>query len=388
MLAMVLAIIYFFTLKPKSTANSDLKIIEGIENFSIEDSEGDYILIYPADWRVSQDYTIVKNVTNLGAIVNEYKIDDEDFRRAMIHQKPNDNEKLYLSLFGEAVIQNWFYTFDLTRYKFKQVTIDYFDYDTGVNHLMHFGEDILFNTIVSHKTGDQVYNPETGDFKVSVSNFSKQESYETEWGLEPSWTPLVQFQNYIIYAGLGAVNEEGISENTFVAFINAENGTVESTNFERKGAHFSPIYANEKNAYILVDTGELIQLDANLDYHVSRPYDGVAKREMYYVYDGFLMLDETSALQVISDHDREVDMLGILTLSASPKFTPLEKDYLDPEKVYRILYQDMEQGLVFLIERSMDGGEAHVLVIDNEWFELVDRFPIEYSHLLDFVIKK
>ena len=383
----VFGLILFYFIQTRSPAG-EVKI-EGIENFSLDDSDADYVLLYPADWRVSQDFTLVKEVTKTGEVLHQYRIIDEDFRRASIHQKPNDSYTLYMSLFGEPVIQNWFYTYDLQTHRFKQIPLDYFQYETGVNHIMHYGEDVIFNTIASHKTGDQIFNPVTHDFKVSMSNFTTEVSYETEWGLEPSWTPIVQFNGHLIYAGAGKVNDAGYSVDTFVAFINEENESVESTNFDHKGVEFAPIFANEKHAFILgIHTGELIVLDRNFDDEVFTPYENVEKRELYYVHDAFLMIDYERALQVITEHDRTVDMLGILTLSDEPRFTPLEKEYIHPDRHYRILYQDLDKGVIFLIESEEGASDGHVLVIDNKEFDLIDRFPVEYSQLLDMVVKR
>ena len=85
-----------------------------------------------------------------------------------------------ISLFGEAVVEDWYYTYDLSKQKFQKVPLTYFQHNVGVNHIMHYGPDVLFNTIASHKTGDQDYNSQTGDFKMSISNYTEKNSYETE----------------------------------------------------------------------------------------------------------------------------------------------------------------------------------------------------------------
>ena len=367
---------------------SNLAEVLGIENFTLDGSEADYVLIYPADWRVSQNYTLIKEVTKSGEELKKYKIIDEDFRRAMIHQKPTDQTTLYLSLFGEPVIQNWFYTYDLKSQKFNKVPINYFTYDTGVNHIMHYGEDIIFNTIVSHKTGDQVLNPNTHDFKVSMSNYTTEKSYETEWGFEPLWSPILQFNDHIIYASTNVLTDDGTWSNSYVVMINEKDGTFKTTDYHLEPTtEFYPIYTNGEKAFILNRYGELIVLDQNFDYEIVKPYEFVPLKEQYYIHNGFLMLDEKRALQVISEHDRSVDIMGILELSQSPHFSPIEKDYLHEDRYYRILYQDIEAEVIFIIEEDYN-GKGKALIIDRNSFDLIDSFPVDYPHLLDIIIKK
>ena len=81
----------------KHSEASTRSVINGIENFTVEKVGADdhYYLFYPADHRVSQGFTLVKEVSNTGEVIKEFEIKDEDFRRAAIHQKPNDSNRLY-----------------------------------------------------------------------------------------------------------------------------------------------------------------------------------------------------------------------------------------------------------------------------------------------------
>lgn len=394
----ILVVVGFFAF-PKFThifkEKPERVVIDGIENFRYEKegNENRYLLFYPADWRVSQDYTLVKEVMSDGEVVKEYEIHDPDFRRMFIHQKPTEIDTLYISLFGEAVIQNWFYTYDVKEKSFKQMPIQYFEYETGVNHIMHFGSDILFNTIVSHKTGDQDVIPETAQFKVSFSNFTKQKSYETEYGREPSFTPILQFNGKLIYTGHGnaADLEDGIPDQRFVGFIDEETGERYYKNFGFDSeVMFSPFYATEEYAYIIAETGELIVIDVNFNETIYKPFDDISYLGHYHIEDGgsFLFIDKELALFTHYDHDENQNIIGLLSFNGDPTFTMLDKNYINESSYYRFLYQDVHESVVYLIERKMDSNDGYLLIINNETFDLIERIPIEYEHLLDMVIKQ
>ncbi|MDO4764703.1 MAG: hypothetical protein Q4A29_01485 [Eubacteriales bacterium] len=103
-------------------------------------------------------------------------------RRFFIHQKPTQPNLLYISLFGETTYDNYYFTYDIANKKFQRVDIDYFPHITGVEHIIHYSEDVLFQTLVSHKTGEQNFDMEKMSFQKSISNFSTQQSFETEYG--------------------------------------------------------------------------------------------------------------------------------------------------------------------------------------------------------------
>lgn len=209
----------------RNTEYENRTIINGIENFEPKPSKkrGNFLLFYPADPRVSQESTIVKEVTKKGEIVREYAIKDSDFGRMLIQQKPNDLNKLYISFFGDATIDNYFFTYDIAKRKFNKVNLEYFRYPVGVAHIQHYGEDTLFQTIVSHKTGDQNIDQKTKEFKMSISNYSIKKSIETEYGFVPKWTPLLGFNNKLFYGTSGEVKEKETMEYPGIGIIDLEN---------------------------------------------------------------------------------------------------------------------------------------------------------------------
>ncbi|WP_172371942.1 hypothetical protein [Sporosarcina jiandibaonis] len=380
----VIVLLQVFKKHGEASARS---VINGIESFTVEKvgTDDHYYLFYPSDHRVSQGFTLVKEVSNTGEVIKEFELKDDDFRRAAIHQKPNDTNRLFISLFGEAVVEDWYYTYDLNEQKFQKVPLNYFKHNVGVNHIMHYGPDVIFNTIASHKTGDQDYNSHTGDFKMSISNYTQKKSYETEWGHAPDWSPILQFNGNFIYAGSGQVNDAGIAENTFVAIADPDLESAKYINFDRKAVEFAPIFTTEENAYILADTGELFVMNKDLSYETYEPYKGLPKQDLYYSAGQFLMLNEELALQGI--HANGKTILGLLSLSEEPKFDILEKDYLNPTNSYKILYQDYNNKRIYIIEGDSDDKDGNLLVIDNTNFDLIHKIPIEYHYLLDMVIK-
>lgn len=90
--------------------------VNGIENFlpDIEqESFGNYLLFYPSDWRTSQDFTLVKEVTTSGDVIKQYKIMDDEFRRMTPHQRPHLPNQLFISFFGDTLIDNFYFTYDI-----------------------------------------------------------------------------------------------------------------------------------------------------------------------------------------------------------------------------------------------------------------------------------
>ncbi|KAA0548979.1 hypothetical protein FZW96_03445 [Bacillus sp. BGMRC 2118] len=373
----------------KINKNNDLEkiVISGIENFkpTKENNKDRYLLFYPSDKRTSQKFTIVKEVSTSGNIIKEYEIHDDEFRRMTLHQKPNELGNLYISLFGEAVIENWYYKYDLRERLFKKVSLDYFKFDVGVDHIKHYGKDVLFQNLVSHKTGDQNFDPNTGNFNMSISDYDTKKSFETEYGYAPNWTPLLQLNNRIIYSGSGQVNEEGIPENAFVGLINTENNEVEYTKFDNKSIEYYPVYSNSNYAYIIGDEGKLFVLDKEFKYKTYDVFKGLPKQDYYYINNGTLLLNEDTALHFLFD-DEKGTSLGLLKFGDNPTFSLLDMDYIKPEMSYRILYQDIVNNEIFLIE-SNEESNGHLLILDNKNFNLKKKIPINQNHLLDFVIK-
>lgn len=371
----------------KNDNESPKNIVNGIENFNPKPSASgkNYLLYYPADSRTSQENTIIKEVSESGEILREYEIRDNDFGRMSIHQKPSNINQLFVSFFGEATIDNYYFTYDIAEKRFKKVILDYFDYEVGIDHIKHYGEDILFQTLVSHKTGEQNINVKTNEFNMSISNYSLETSFETEYGNAPKWTPLLGFSNKIIYGTSGQVNEEGEYENSGIGIIDLGNQKVQYELPDKKANDLYPIFSNDEQAYVLSDTGKLFAYDKNMQYQVFEPFKDLPKQDYYYNQEANpLAIDKNTLLYSVFNNEKGYTV-GLLTLGPEPTFQPLEKDYIKADSNYRFIYQDNERGEIYLLK--MNEEESRVIVIDNKNFDKKVDFPVEYGHLLDFIVK-
>lgn len=389
---LVISIIFYFFYKFTIYQNEKDRIkLEGIENFPPEElnENGSYFLVYPADNRVSQGYTLIKEVLKSGEVVQEYEILDEDFRRASVYQKPNELNQLYISLFGEPVIQNWFYKYDIDRKKFNKMDIDYFNYDVGVGHFKHYGKDVLFETLVSHKTGTQNYDEESGDFNLSISNYSTKESWETIPGYEPTSEAILQFGDKIMYAVSGTVDDDGIPINPSIAIIDTNIGETQFMQFDdnENGWEYYPFFVTNEYAYILGEQGALYVLDQELNVKTYSPFQGLSDQDYYYDMDTNLLLDDTTALHMLyqENNGKTIPTLGLFSFDKEPTFTILENDYIRENYHYKFLYQDINNNEIYMV--GIDENSDHLLVIHNETFKLIHDIPVKFGHLLDMVIK-
>ncbi len=211
----------------------NLKGIKSLENIVIDDEN--MLLVYPADARVSQEYTIVREVTKQGVEVSEYRIKDENFKRVKLHQKPSNRKTVYMTTFGEPILEDRYYTFNTSSHNITKHDLDYFDQKVGISHINHFGDNVLFQTIASHVTGDQAFNSETGEFKVSISDFSTQKGYETEYGYLPSGDSILGTNRYIYYSTTSKVNEDGEWGESYIAVIDKHNDETQYISYSELG---------------------------------------------------------------------------------------------------------------------------------------------------------
>ncbi|OMP68453.1 hypothetical protein [Domibacillus epiphyticus] len=375
-------------LAAKSSEQKKRVVVNGVENlaFMNEIPEDHYLLFYPSDVRASQEFVLVKEVSETGEIIKEYEVHDDAFRRMKVHQKPANPNELYISFFGEAVIENCYYTYDTQKRTFKKVDLAYFKYDTGVDHIMHYGPDVLLQNLVSHKTGDQNLNEETGNFQMSITNDTEQKSYETEYELIPLWSPLLELGNKIIYAGIGEEDNQGVAKGA-IGLIDRKTGQTIYMDFGQKSSQFYTVYGTENHAYIISNEGKMFVLNQDLTFKEYDTFKSVPAQDSYFTDSGGnLLIDQDRALHFVYS-EQNGPTLGLLTFKGEPAFSPMNKSYIQPDMNYRILYQDTEQGEIYMVES--DGEEkGNLLVIDSKTFDLVHKISIEYDHLLDFVVKR
>ncbi len=387
-IAMITTIIVIYN-KKASNHKTD-EIIYGIENFNkINKKNADsYLLIYPADSRVSQENTIVKELSKKGEIIYQYEIVDDYFRRSFLHQKPNNTNLLYISSYGETKIENWYYTYDIKNKYFKKISIPYFQYDTGVNHIQHYGDDVVFETIVSHLTGDQKYDENKG-FKVSISNFSKQKSFETDYGYEPIWSRLINNNNKIFYSTNSPFNNESVISH--IAILSEDTSKINYINFHNDNETLEIAYFSNNQIYIVGGFGDLYVLNEDLSYKKYRMFDDcfetINTGFTYYNSRAALMLNENAAIHEIYNVDLNEYILGIITFGENPSFTTLNFNYINRNYKHRVLYNDTINNMIYIIESdNYDVDDAYLIVLNNKTFELIDKIPVDYSNLIDMVV--
>lgn len=362
--------------------------VNGINTFKPKPSQQNdhYLLFYPADRRFSKENTIIKEVDKTGKVIREYEVIDQDFGRMFVHQKPNDLNQIYISFFGEARIDNFYFTYDIKNKMFNKVKLDYFDYTVGVDHIMHYGNDVLFPTTVSHKTGEQNIDPKTNEFNVSISDYTQKVSFETEYGYVPKWAPLLSFNHKVLYATSGTLNvATGKYEKIGIGLIDLSKQKVQYEMFNSHDTDYFPLYASDEHAYILSNSGRMYVYDKSFQYKIVEPFKNLPKQDWYYNQEfPHLLIGEHTILTSVY-HEGKGSTVGFIELEPEPIFKSLDKSYLSSNFYYKFLYQDTENEEIYVLQKNED--EAYLLVMDNKNFELKDKIPMKYGRSLDFAIR-
>ncbi|MBS4201110.1 hypothetical protein KHA93_15835 [Bacillus sp. FJAT-49732] len=368
--------------KPKS--KNEYINVNGIENLSNEtsSSSGNFLLFYPRDYRFSQEFTLIKEVTNTGEVVKQYKLFDEDFGRMTLHQKPNNINQLFISFFGDASIDNYYFTYDIQKNRFKKVNLDYFDYNVGVDHIRHYGDDTVFQTLASHKTGDQ------GSY-FSISNATTQQSFETEYRRSPLSSPILHFRGKMIYGTAGTLGDNEEYKEHGIAIADLNKGTVTYETFGADNIALTPIFSTSDHAYIMGENGKMYVYDSDFKFKIFEPFKNLPKQDYYDIYgNGQLALDEHRILFCLGGIGREDKYsLGVLNLKDNPVFELFNEEFANTDSWYEPLYQNVEEKEIYVKEMSNARRKNHIIILDSESLDIQARFPVRYNHLLDFIAK-
>ncbi|MBS4218480.1 hypothetical protein KHA96_09165 [Bacillus sp. FJAT-49711] len=360
--------------------------INGIEHFSREtsDKEGHYLLFYPADYRFSQKFTLVKEVTNSGEVVKQYKVFDDDFGRMIPHQKPNDTNQLYISFFG-GMGGEYYFTYDIQKNRFKKENIDYLENKVGIDHIMHYGDDVVFQTLASHKTGDQRYNEKFDGFKVSISNAATQQSIETDYRRSPLSSPILHFRGKILYGTAGAIGNDDEYEYHGIAITDLNKGSITYETFGTDNMDLTPLFSTDDYAYILGENGKMYVYNKDFQFKIFKPFKNIPKQD-YYSGNGQLVLDEHRILYCLNVEEDKYS-LGIFHIKDEPVFELFNETFANTDSWYEPLYQNTEEKEVYVKEMSNDNGKNHIIVLDSESLDVKEKFPVRDNHLLDFIVK-
>ncbi|MCJ8007060.1 hypothetical protein ACFFF5_06100 [Lederbergia wuyishanensis] len=361
--------------------------INGIEHFSPEtsDSQGHYLLFYPTDYRFSKGFTLVKEVTNTGEVVKQYRIFDDDFGRMIPHQKPNDMNQLYISFFG-GMGGEYYFTYDIQKNIFKKVNVDYLENQVGVDHIEHYGDDIVFQTLASHKTGDQRYNENFDGFKVSISNATTQQSIETDYHRSPLSSPILHFGGKILYATAGTVGDEDEYEYHGIGVTDLNKESITYETFSADNVDLTPLFSTDNHAYILGANGKMYVYDQDFQYKVFEPFKNEPTQDYYIYGDGQLALDEHRILYCLSGEE-DKHSLGIFHLKDEPVFELFNQEFANTDSWYELLYQNAEEKEIYVKEMSNAKSKNHIIVLDSESLDVKTKFPVSDNHLLDFIVK-
>ncbi|PXW89591.1 hypothetical protein DFR56_102369 [Pseudogracilibacillus auburnensis] len=375
-----LILLYKFASSPESI---DRIKITGIENISFENvnNSNTFYLVYPASR--SQKETLIKEVLTTGEVIREFEVTDEVFRRFHVNQKPNELHQLYMSLKGQAIIDNCFYIYDIDKKKFTQVKIDEYLYGkVGIRQIKHYGNDILFEAISNTETTH--FDEERDYYGSSISNFSKKVSWEVTKGYKATDEAILQFGHKIIYGNYHENNEYQSS----IAIINSLTGTTEHVSLDDEIGEWEyfPLYATEEHAYILGEQGMLYVLNQQLNVKKYTPFDSMPQQECYHDMNASLFIDHLTALHIVyKEENVSIPTLGIFSFHDIPTFTIIDTDYLRENYYYKILYQDVKKQEIYLL--GTDENNDHLLVIHHKTFDLLYDIPIEDGESLDLVIK-
>lgn len=387
-----MAFLYYYNFRNLSERQTEsqnevtVSKISKIENFKFPDGNGDdtYYVLYPADSRIEENKSLIKEIDESGKVLKEFLINDSDFRRINIFQKPTQPNILYGSLFGEPKIDDYFYTFDLEKKVFEKKKNEYFKYPVGIGSLNHYGSDILFQTLVSHKTGEQNYDEKTQSFSVSISNYDSKQSFETELGHVPSNGPLLLVNNKVMYGSLGYVDSDLKRHNGDLAIIDLDKQSVTYETFEKLQEGLFPIFSNKQSAYVLSESGTLYVTNGDGDYREFYPFKDIVNDVYYHpeALDSLALDDNSLILSVLID---EQITLGHLQLEDDPSFTIIKNEDLIDSSNIKILYQDFVNRQIYMVLEKNE--KSFVLIIDSLNFKTISKIPIQDGYLVDFVVK-
>lgn len=380
----ILIIVFYLIFSIKK----DNKFIEfnNIENFKPnnlidKNIQDNYFLYYPSDMRVSQSFTLIKQIDNKGNLINSYKIFDNNINRFNIHPKIEDKENLYLSFYPPN-LNNTFYKFDLSNNTFNKINLDYINSNVGIENIKHQGNDILFSTMSEYTKEEEKYNTENFSFKTSISNFTTKQFYDFPYGYTINLqSNLLNFNNNIVCSVIDENNKN------VLAFLN-ESGNFKIFTFpEIENEYLYLISCDNDTLYLITSNNKLIKLNKDLKYKITE----FNKNYPNYLYDSSLLLDENNILISLVNSDKKSSknnktILGILTIKPNIKFTPINTFETNKGSIYKFQYMNKYNNIFIIEDKQNDKGNVIILDYNNN-FNIKNKIPILYPHLLDLIVE-
>lgn len=146
-----------------------------------------------------------------------------------------------------------------------------------------------------------------------------------------------------------------------------------------------PIYCSCEFAFVMDNLGRILVYDRDFQYKSYDTFNKTGKKDLVFRQENQpLLLNENKALYILYS-DTVAPSIGTLEFKEEPEFRAVEVDYMESNNQYKILYQDAQEKEIYIVKSN--DKKASLLIIDNENYKLLYEIPIEYAHLLDFVIK-
>ncbi|WP_141556816.1 hypothetical protein [Bacillus sp. Marseille-P3800] len=242
----------------------------------------------------------------------------------------------------------------------------------------------MVQNIVSHKTGNQNLDAD-GRFNVSISNVTTEESFETELGFSPRWSPVLKLKNKIIFGTNGHYIYEDYQEPQ-IAIKHDDSNDFSYLTFNDSEEELFPVYLKDDVAFIVGSSGQMYTINDQLETNTFSPFEELIQQESYFEegINNYLMLDETNALYSV--YNNSTTTFGILNFKEdNPSFTVLENEFVEDNNRYKILYQNLDEQEIFIVEYG--DRLDHLIVLDRESYKVKKKFQIDQGYLMDFVVK-
>lgn len=202
-------------------------------------------------------------------------------------------------------------------------------------------------------------------------------------------TPILQFENKLIYGTAATLGEDDEYEEHGIAIVDMEEDVVQYETFGTDRVGFALLFATNEHAYILGDNGYMYVFDQNFHYKIYEPFKHVFNQDYYHVIESEqLVLDENRILYSFrGTGGDEQYALGIIHLNEEPVFEIFNEAFANTESWYELLYQNVDENEIYVKEMSNTKKNNHVIILDSDSLEIKVKFPVDYNHLLDFVVK-
>ena len=202
---LIIAFLFLFC----SCANNRIEALNGV--IINPTNNADLQTYISMDWDTnSMSSKVFIDAKSNGKTLERNTLSKQDFYPSIIVQA---GEKILYQPIG-TVFLNYFYWYDIDEKKITKETIDYWNVDAGILNLSHYSENILFETVTSHLTGEQETETSTAIVN-SLCYHNKKKCVELDENSFSLNLPIIQKENNEIVVFRGVMGEK---ENTIKIF--------------------------------------------------------------------------------------------------------------------------------------------------------------------------